>query len=197
MAAHRRETGCSCSRSGRRVQLFSPGRFLYLQTPSRRASVGGGKRFAHHQSPITTHSNHQSPSFAEASEGRQITAFLIDIWRLEMAVNNSKQTMGAQSNRHCYDTPCAPIFGGGNGEVCRYESRPDGKSRSLVGQNAASVGMTTKGRSGRAVIYSRRLRDGQNRPPEMRGGRYKGKGDPPSPRLRRASGSGETFEVMT
>jgi hypothetical protein len=46
-------------------------------------------------------------------------AFLIDIWRLEMAVSHSKHTMGALSNRHGYGTLAGPIFGRENGARMR------------------------------------------------------------------------------
>jgi hypothetical protein len=46
-------------------------------------------------------------------------AFLIDIWRLEMAASHWKHTMGAQSNRHVCGRRFAPIFGRENGARMR------------------------------------------------------------------------------
>jgi hypothetical protein len=86
---------------------------------------------------------HASSRGARRCAERQVTpatrgdfgAFLIDIWRLEMAASHWKHTMGAQSNRHVCGRPFAPIFGRGNGARMREKRR--------------------------AVIYSRRLRDGK------------------------------------
>ena len=53
-------------------------------------------RITTHQSPLTNH------------------AFLIDIWRLEIAVTRWKHTMGTRSNRHGSDTPPIALFASTN-----------------------------------------------------------------------------------
>jgi hypothetical protein len=125
---------------------------------------------------------------------RKISAFLIDNRRLEMAVSHWKHTMRVRSNRHSYGTPSETIFGDG----CRenrppsegfcfrsgrlfYPEQGEGQAGGLASCVMAG-GITTKGRGGRAVVYSRRLRDNSARQ----------EGDPPSSRLRRAG----KFEVM-
>jgi hypothetical protein len=99
----------------------------------RHASSRGARRCAERQA-------------APATRG-DFGAFLIDIWRLEMAASHWKHTMGAQSNRHVCGRPFATIFCGRNGARMR-ENR-------------------------RAVVYSRRLRGKAAR---LKGGRYESNG---------------------
>jgi hypothetical protein len=127
----------------------------------------------------------------EGSDCSQISAFLIDIWRLEMAASHSKQTMGVRSNRHCCDTPRAAIFGDGNASEMP-EIGPRGGILPPFARRAKTRppemrGGRYEGNGTGSGLKLRRYRK-QNRPPEMRGGRYKGKGD---------GSEDEKFEVMT
>jgi hypothetical protein len=72
---------------------------------------------------------------AEGGHQPQFTDFLIDICRLEIDASCTKHRMAMHSNRHS----CGASADGA--------ADTKSKSRSLVGQNRASVGMTTRRRA--------------------------------------------------
>jgi hypothetical protein len=74
---------------------------------------------------------------AEGGHQPQFTDFLIDICRLEIDASCTKHRMAMHSNRHSCGT------------MAEGAADAKSKSRSLVGQNRASVGMTTRLGAGR------------------------------------------------
>src|SRR5580658_1426327 len=87
----------------RRAQLAAPLRRKPAVLKGRRYEGNGKRQRCRAEGPGAT--------FGSSSE-RQITAFLIDIWRLEIAVSFGKQTKAMQSNRHAHEALPGPRFSG-------------------------------------------------------------------------------------